>query len=73
MSQARNQQAAAPRSEGEHIPPKRLMIFNGLHGIISQKIELSSNILMNGGYFIDLSCFCFVYYKGYLESNIHLF
>jgi hypothetical protein len=72
MSQARNQQAAAPRSKGEHVPPKHL-IFNGLHGIISQKIELSTNILINGGYFTELSYFCFLYYKGYLESSLCLF
>jgi hypothetical protein len=29
-----------PRSWRRHIPPNRLFTFNGLHGVLSQKIEL---------------------------------
>jgi hypothetical protein len=29
-----------PEDGGEYIPPKHLLTFNGLHGVISQKIEL---------------------------------
>jgi hypothetical protein len=46
----------------EHVPPRHWLTFNGLHDMISQKIELSTDILIDDGYFIDLSYFCFVLY-----------
>jgi hypothetical protein len=39
-----------------HFPPKRQLTFNGLHGIISQKISLHSHCCGNLKSYILLSC-----------------
>lgn len=53
ISQARNQRASRWQVD-RHVPPKRRLAFNGLHGSISQKILLfitiaarSSNLMKN--------------------------